>query len=55
MITAATVGTLLPLIFTKIKIDPAIAAGPFITTIVDVGSLLIYFSLGTFLFKWFSG
>lgn len=54
MITAATVGTLLPLIFTKIKIDPAIAAGPFITTIVDVGSLLIYFGLGTFLFKIFS-
>ncbi len=53
MITAATVGTLLPLIFTKIKIDPAIAAGPFITTIVDVGSLLIYFGLGTFLFKVF--
>jgi len=51
MITAATVGTLLPLIFTKIKIDPAISAGPFITTIVDVGSLLIYFGLGTFLFK----
>ncbi len=54
MITAATVGTLLPLVFTKIKIDPAIAAGPFITTIVDVGSLLIYFGLGTFLFKIFS-
>lgn len=54
MITAATIGTLLPLIFTKIKVDPAISAGPFITTIVDVGSLLIYFSLGTFLFEFFS-
>lgn len=54
MVTAATIGTLLPLIFTKIKVDPAISAGPFITTIVDVGSLLIYFSLGTFLFKYFS-
>jgi len=53
MITAATVGTLLPLIFTRLKIDPAIAAGPFITTTVDVGSLLIYFSLGTFLLKIF--
>jgi len=55
MITAATVGTLLPLIFTKINIDPAIATGPFITTTVDVGSLLIYFSLGSFLFSYFSG
>ncbi len=54
MIAAATIGTLLPLIFTKIKMDPAIAAGPFITTTVDVGSLLIYFSLGTFLLKIFS-
>jgi len=53
MITAATVGTLLPLIFTKINIDPAIAAGPFITTIVDTGSLLIYFALGALLFKRF--
>ncbi|MEA1939091.1 MAG: magnesium transporter [Candidatus Caldatribacteriota bacterium] len=55
MITAATVGTLLPLIFTKINIDPAIATGPFITTTVDIGSLLIYFSLGSFLFSYFSG
>ena len=55
MVTAATVGTLLPLIFTKINIDPAIATGPFITTTVDVGSLLIYFSLGSFLFSRFAG
>ena len=55
MVTAATVGTLLPLIFTKINIDPAIATGPFITTTVDVGSLLIYFSLGSFLFSHFAG
>jgi magnesium transporter len=50
IITAATVGTLLPLVFTKLNIDPAIATGPFITTVVDIGSLIIYFSLGTFLF-----
>ncbi|HBY56852.1 MAG TPA: magnesium transporter [Candidatus Atribacteria bacterium] len=55
MVTAATVGALLPLIFTKIKIDPAIAAGPFITTAIDVSGLLIYFSLGTFLFRYFGG
>jgi len=54
MMTAATVGTLLPLIFTKINVDPAIATGPFITTTVDVGSLLIYFSLGSFLFTYFA-
>ncbi|MDD2352138.1 MAG: magnesium transporter, partial [Atribacterota bacterium] len=40
----------LPLVFTKLNIDPAVATGPFITTAVDVGSLIIYFSLGTYLF-----
>jgi magnesium transporter len=52
VITAATVGTLLPLVFTRLNIDPAVATGPFITTAVDVGSLIIYFSLGTFLFTY---
>ncbi|MFW6148850.1 MAG: magnesium transporter [Atribacterota bacterium] len=52
VISAATVGTLLPLVFTKLNIDPAVATGPFITTAVDVGSLIIYFSLGTFLFSY---
>jgi magnesium transporter len=53
MITATTMGALLPLIFTKIKIDPAISAGPFITTAIDVSGLSIYFGLGSFLFKHF--
>ncbi|MBE3127505.1 MAG: magnesium transporter [Candidatus Atribacteria bacterium] len=53
MITATTMGALFPLIFTKIKIDPAISAGPFITTAIDVSGLLIYFSLGSFLFRHF--
>ena len=50
VIAAATVGTFLPLVFTKLNIDPAVATGPFISTAVDVGSLIIYFSLGTYLF-----
>lgn len=41
MITAMTMGALLPLIFTKIKIDPAISAGTFITTAIDVSGWLI--------------
>jgi len=52
IVAAATMGTLLPIIFMRLKIDPAIAAGPFITTIVDVGSLIVYFTLGTFLFRY---
>jgi magnesium transporter len=50
-ILATTMGTILPLIFNRLKIDPAIASGPFITTIVDVLSLMIYFTLGTYLFS----
>ena len=49
---AAVMGTLLPLVFMRINIDPAIAAGPFITTVVDTASLIIYFSLGIFFFNY---
>ncbi len=51
--SAATVGSTLPLIFSKIGVDPAIASGPFITTAVDIFSLLIYFSFGSFIFYLF--
>jgi len=42
-------GSLIPVFFYKIKIDPAIASGPFITTLIDVISIVIYFSLATIL------
>ncbi len=50
VILAATMGTLMPLVFTYLKVDPALASGPLITTIVDVISLMVYFTLGTLLF-----
>jgi magnesium transporter len=37
-------GMLLPFILTKLKLDPAVASGPLITTIVDAAGLVIYFS-----------
>jgi magnesium transporter len=40
---AAIIGTLIPMIFNNYGIDPAITAGPFVTTIKDVTGLLIYF------------
>ena len=40
---AKSVGCLLPLLAEKIGLDPAVMAAPFISTIVDVLSLLIYF------------
>ncbi|KHF30544.1 Magnesium transporter MgtE [Anoxybacillus sp. BCO1] len=47
-LTVATVaGALIPLFMHKLRIDPAVASGPFITTINDLISILIYFGLAT--------
>ena len=51
IIVAAIFGTLIPLVLNKYKIDPALATGPFITTLNDVVGLFIYFSLGLFIFS----
>ncbi|MFM7467683.1 MAG: magnesium transporter [Crocinitomicaceae bacterium] len=48
---AAIFGTLIPLMLNKYKIDPALATGPFITTLNDVAGLFIYFSIGVLLYK----
>lgn len=45
VIIAKLTGGLLPLIAKKLKLDPAIMAGPLITTIVDAVSLIVYFSI----------
>jgi len=46
VVTVATVtGALLPLLFKRLGFDPAIAASPFITTIVDATCLIIYFEV----------
>ena len=46
IIFAALFGTFIPLTLEKYLIDPALATGPFITTINDVLGLLIYFLIG---------
>ncbi|MCD2137746.1 magnesium transporter [Salinicoccus halitifaciens] len=50
---ATVIGATVPLIINKIKLDPAIASGPFITTINDILGLLIYFSIATSLLDFF--
>jgi magnesium transporter len=47
LINASIVGAVVPLVFKKIKVDPALATGPFINTFNDVVGLFIYFSLLT--------
>lgn len=47
-LTVATIaGAFIPLIMHKLKVDPAVASGPFITTINDIISILIYFGMAT--------
>ncbi len=43
MVAAALLGSLVPLLFRKIHVDPAIATGPIMTTFMDVAGILVYF------------
>lgn len=47
MTVGTTIGSVIPLLINRIGIDPAVASGPFITTINDIVSMLIYFGLAT--------
>ncbi|HDZ7738512.1 TPA: magnesium transporter [Staphylococcus aureus] len=47
MTVGTFVGSMIPLLMNKLNIDPAVASGPFITTINDIISMLIYFGLAT--------
>jgi magnesium transporter len=50
IVFAAVMGTLIPLLLDKYNIDPALATGPFITTLNDVLGLFIYFTIGMLLY-----
>ena len=45
MVISSLVGTLIPMLFHKIKIDPAVASGPLITTINDLVAVVTYYGL----------
>ena len=45
MIISSLVGTLVPLFFNKIKVDPAVASGPLITTVNDLVAVITYYGL----------
>lgn len=48
---AAVMGSLVPLIMARIKIDPAVATGPFVTTTTDVITAYLYFTIATTLLE----
>ena len=45
IVVAAVIGGMLPLIFKQLKIDPAVASAPFISTALDISGQIIYFSI----------
>ena len=50
MIISSLIGTVVPIFFHKIKIDPAVASGPLITTVNDLVAVIAYYGLaGMFL------
>ena len=45
VITGTVVGAMLPLAFTRLGFDPAIASSPFVASLVDVAGIVIYFNV----------
>lgn len=52
LIIGTLAGTVIPLILFRLKIDPAVASGPLITTLNDIFSLLTYFGIATMFLKY---
>ena len=59
MMVAITVanlaGSLIPMLMAKIGFDPAVASGPFISTLSDLTSVLIYFNIASLFMGFFTG
>lgn len=51
VLVGSVVGLILPFIFTRLKLDPAAASAPLITTIADISGVVIYFSIAS----WYLG
>lgn len=51
VLVGSIVGLILPFVFTKLKLDPATASAPLITTIADISGVVIYFSIAS----WYLG
>jgi magnesium transporter len=51
VVTGTLVGATLPLVFTRLGFDPAIASSPFVASFVDVAGIVIYFSIAAWLLR----
>lgn len=54
LIIAKATGAFVPFIIHRLGLDPAVASGPFITTVTDSTSMLIYFGIATFVLQYVS-
>ncbi len=48
---AAITGALAPAFFKKVNVDPALASGPIVATVVDIAGILIYMAIATLFLK----
>lgn len=51
VVFASLFGTFVPLLLNRLKIDPAVATGPFVTTLNDIIGMFIYLTIGSFFFS----
>ena len=51
VIFASVFGSLVPIVLEKLKIDPAIATGPFVTVTNDIVGMIIYMAISTYLIR----
>jgi magnesium transporter len=49
MTIAGLMGSLMPMVFARINVDPAVATGPFVTTSIDIISVFFYFQIAALL------
>jgi magnesium transporter len=45
VIIGSVVGAMLPLLFQRINVDPAVASSPFVASLVDISGIVVYFSI----------
>ncbi|GAB1453402.1 magnesium transporter [Draconibacterium sp.] len=50
VLIGSLIGLLLPFVFTKLKLDPATASAPLITSVADICGVIIYFSIASWYF-----
>jgi magnesium transporter len=51
LLAANLTGALMPLFLKRIKLDPALTAGPFIATVIDAVGITIYFQIAVLMMR----